>query len=282
MLTSKSLTKIKLENRNLLSYNITFINNDWVTILLLICIIRVIWNLLEKCQEWRRYFRLYPDCSQNHTGKCRFRMSVYDHRGTFKNWDILTQIRNTETVVALDNLRTVGILTLIVAVLWWQKITRQHFSSFLHVIVRSFWHACLNVHTNCRCLSMNVTVNRILVFGTRAPWQNICCRLWGVYLTFSSFFPDEFNTADMFCTSRVAKSMIRFISHPFTQSLINGAMIRVPVDSRRGFVSGSNDTVRKEYERISFKESPFILLTYNNTRFRCLCIGKFIINGKNL
>lgn len=54
---------------------------------------------------------------------------------------------------------------------------------------------------------------------------------------------DEFNTADMFCTSCAVG--IRSVSHPFTQSLVNGAMIRVPVDSHRGFASGSNDAMRR-------------------------------------
>lgn len=66
-----------------------------------------------------------------------------------------------------------------------------------------------------------------------SAWQNICGRLSGVRLTFSSLgFPDEFNTANTFCTRRATGSTrIRFASHPFTQSLINGSMIRAPIHS---------------------------------------------------
>lgn len=129
-------------------------------------------------------------------------------------------------------------------------------------------------------LSLNITVNRIFVFVSRVLCQNICCRLCGVYLTFSSFFPDEFNTADvLYVLCGWKYDTFRLTSvHAIVSKWSNDKhrLIRV-ADSCQ---DQTNHKVREGYKENRLKNLRSLFDFYNNTRLCYLCIGKFIINGK--
>lgn len=138
-------------------------------------------------RERRRYFRLYSaEYFQNHRKMSISSCSFYRETPVILRGDDHLDREYRNDYVALDNMHTVDIPTLIAAALRWQKIIRQH---FLPVIVRSFWHACWNTRMDCRrrIISMIfwitdfVASGLFFLLGTSA-WQNICGRFIHMYI----------------------------------------------------------------------------------------------------